>query len=758
MRHIIRFATPTNDWEEGMPIGNGRLGAMILGNVQEEKIPLNEESIWYGGPKNRVNPDARGAVASIRQLLFEGKIEKAQRLARMALTSTPQYINPYVPSGDAWLFFEGHQGPYQDYKRELDLDQAVARVQYQIHEKQYEREYIVSHPDGVIAMRLSCSEKGGLSLSVNLNRRPYEGESGACSTQMITLDGECGKEGVTFTTVMGATSPDGVIQTIGNFISIQEATEVTLYIATETSFRDAAYRKEAIAKVEAAMVKGYERLKESHVKDYEALSKRNTLDLYTDEPTCQTDELIQRCREGEDSNALMALIYQFGKYLLIASSRPGSLPANLQGIWNQSHTPAWESNYTININTQMNYWPAEVTQLGDCHEPLFDFIERLCENGKQVAKEMYGCKGSVAHHVSNLWADAAPGGIFAASPFWPMGLAWLSLHMYEHYCYTGDRAFLAERCYPVIQEVAIFLMDYLTLAPEGYLVTGPSVSPENSYYAPGGEVGALCMGPTMDTQIVRAIFDATQEIEACLEIMDGLTPELRRIKTQLPPTRVGKYGQVMEWYQDYDEAEPGHRHMSPLFGLHPTNQITQSKTPELFEAAKVTLRRRLAHGGGHTGWSKAWMVNFYARLLEGEDAYMHLRDFLSTSIRKSLLDVHPPFQIDGNFGICAAIGEMIVQSHEGFIRLLPALPKAWPAGHMEGICARGGFVIELAWEAGEIKALQIHAKCEGTLKIHGIRPVKVTDQRDRECAVNYTGECMCLTADAGSTYCFLFAR
>lgn len=735
MKRSIWFERPTHEWEEGMPIGNGRLGAMILGNVQEEKIDLNEDSIWYGGPKDRINPNAKASLAEIRNLLFEGQIAKAQSLARMAMTSTPQYINPYVPSGYAWLFFEGHQGGYNAYKRVLDLDEAIVQIDYTCQDKHYTREYLASAVDGVIAIQLGCDTPQGLSFSVNLNRRPYEFATFAIGTQMIALEGECGKEGITFTTVMGATSPDGAIQTIGNFLKVEGATEATLYIATETSFRESAHQTVAIDRVRQALTKGYIQIKEAHIKDYQRLNQRNALILETKDIQLPTEEWLAKCRGEELANGLMELIYAFGKYLLIASSRRGTLPSNLQGIWNQSHTPSWESNYTININTQMNYWPAEVCGLSECHEPLFDFVERLCENGKKVAQEIYGCRGSVAHHISNLWADAAPGGILAASPYWPMGLAWLSLHLYEHYLFTKDQHFLRERCYPVIKEVATFFIDYLVLSPEGYLVTGPSVSPENSYHTVNGEVGALCMGPTMDTQIIREVFEAVKVAEQTLGYEEGLRGEIQRIKQLLPPTQIGKYGQVMEWYQDYEEAEPGHRHMSPLFGLHPGSQITKSKTPELFEAAKVTLRRRLEHGGGHTGWSKAWLISFYARLLDGEQAYEHLKGFLRTCVRKSLLDIHPPFQIDGNFGACAAISEMIIQSHEGFIRLLPALPKAWGTGSMTGVCTRGGFVVDLAWTDGIITKLRVHSKCGEVLQLQGMTPVCVLDENKQEIPV-----------------------
>ncbi|MHC1748681.1 MAG: glycoside hydrolase N-terminal domain-containing protein [Cellulosilyticaceae bacterium] len=593
------------------------------------------------------------------QLLFEGKVVKAQTLARMALTSKPQYINPYLPGGYAWFFFENHTCGYSNYKRLLDLDKAVVTMHYECNQKGYKREYLTSHPDQVIAIHISCSQEKALNFSVNLNRRPYDGNTYVIKDKTIVMTGECGKEGIEFATVLSVDCKEGQTEVIGNFVNVQNATEATVYIATETNFKTSNYIDAAFEKVEHALSLGYERIKARHIKDYKKLFDKSKLILHGSICKEPTDVLIDQCRDGKDANYLMQLLYHFGRYLLIASSRKGCLPATLQGIWNNSYTPSWESNYTLNVNTQMNYWPAEISNLSECHDALFDFTERLCENGKIVAKEMYGCNGAVAHHISNIWAEAAPLGILDASPYWAMGLAWVSLHLYEHYKFTKDKTFLKNRCYPVIKEVALFFIDYLVSSPEGYLVTGPSVSPENSYISINKEVGALCMGPTMDIQIIKAVFEAVKTTEELLEIKDGLRQHLQKVEQKLPPVSIGKHGQIMEWYQDYEEVELGHRHISHLFGLYPGDQITKSKEPELFEAAKVTLKRRLEHGGGHTGWSKAWIINLYARLLNGEKAYENIRGLLNTSVRNSLLDVHPPFQIDGNFGVCAAIGEIL---------------------------------------------------------------------------------------------------
>lgn len=716
MSYRIWFNKPAGEWEEGFPIGNGRLGAMVLGSVEEEVIYLNEESIWYGGSKDRHNPDALVHLQSIRALLFEGRIEEAQRLCKISLGSTPQYINPYLPGGYIAMFFSKEHDNYTHYERSLDLKEALVKVAYQIKDITYTREILSSFKDQVIVLHLTGSKTKRLSFTMNINRRPYDGETKAIDSKTLLMTCEAGKEGVAFATVVNAQSVDGRISTCGNYLVIEEATAVTLYIATQTTYHTKNYIREALDQVNKARDKGYEKIKQEHIQDYKELFDRSSIALIdsTEKKGIHpTNELINRCRAGKEDKELVELIYNFGKYLLIASSRVGGLPSNLQGIWNMSYTPAWESNYTININTQMNYWLAEVNNLGVCHEPLFDFIERLCENGKYTAQTLYGCKGSVAHHVSNIWADSAPGGIYEASPYWPMGLAWLSLHMYEHYLYTGDNVFLKERCYPVLKEVATFYIDYLVESPDGYLVTGPSVSPENSYISEYGKIGALCMGPTMDIEIIREVFKAFKGCYQEINDQGNLLEQIERVEKKLPPIQIGKHGQIMEWYKELEEVEPGHRHISPLFALHPGSQITQA-TLNLFKGAEVTLERRLAEGGGHTGWSRAWIINFYARLLNGEKAYLNVLELLKKSVRISLLDIHPPFQIDGNFGSCAGITEMLMQSHEGFIRILPACPKVWDKGEVRGLCARGGFVIDFKWGEGQIRDISIQS-CAGNL-------------------------------------------
>ncbi|WP_231571428.1 glycoside hydrolase family 95 protein [Gordoniibacillus kamchatkensis] len=783
------YEQPASKWVEALPIGNGRLGGMVFGTLAQEKLQLNEDTIWYGGPKQADNPDARELLPEIRRLLFSGKQREAEHLSRMALMSAPKYYSPYQPMGDLLLWFLDHHLPAEQYVRELDLATAIAAVRYRLGGADYRREYFSSAADQVMVVRLECSRPEGLTFSANLMRRPYDAGTKAFAPDTIVMAGECGRDGVSFRCAVKAALEGGSVRTIGDFVSVERADAVTLLIAAESTFRTAEPEQACLSRLEAAAAKGYERLKRDHVSEYAEKFGRVSLRLgglaangdacskagggsmadagswadvgsraESGTGTClsgaelPTDRRLERVKEGAHDAGLVELFSNDGRYLLLSCSRPGSMAANLQGIWNDSFTPPWESKYTINVNTEMNYWPAEPCNLAECHEPLFELIERMRPNGRRTAQELYGCGGFVAHHNTNLWGETRIEGMLVSSSIWPLGAAWLSLHLWEHYRYGMDEAFLAEKAYPVMKEAAQFLLDYMVMDGQGRLVTGPSISPENKFVAPDGGHGHLCMGPAMDTQIAHTLFAACCE---AAHVIGGDEPFCRKLEAAiglLPGIRIGKHGQIMEWLDDYDEAEPGHRHISQLFALHPGELIDKHRTPELAAAAKRTLERRLAHGGGHTGWSRAWIVNFWARLGEGDAAYSHLRELLASSTYPNLFDCHPPFQIDGNFGAAAGIAEMLLQSHGGAIELLPALPAAWPDGEVRGLRARGAFGIDISWRDGALHEADVRAGRTGTCRIRSPLPLNVqrTDGTALHC--RYDGTIAEFDVQAGETY------
>lgn len=740
MKHIIRLDTPAKSWDLGLPIGNGRLGAMITGKQNPMTIPLNEETLWFGGEYDRTNPDGKEWLPKIRRYLLDGEVDKAHFYGRMAMTSGPKYQMPYQPAGSLWITMMNHTGEMENYRRELDLDSALATVSYDLGGAHYLRECIACPEPNVLAFRFTTDSPNGITLNANLERRPFEEFTGKLDDKTAAIWGQCGANGVHYFGGLRIAVKDGSCCTIGDFVGSEQCREITLYVCFATDFGGREdYREYCLRQLDEAEAKGFDVLREEQKQWYQARYNRVDLSLTKEElPDLPTDALLEKLRGEETSLPLAELLFHYGRYLTIAGSSDCQLPTNLQGIWNGDYTPPWGSNFTININTQMNYWPSEVCALPECHLPLFDHLERLVKKGRRTAKELYGCRGFVAHHNTNLWADADPAGTYDSSPIWPMGGAWLSLHLMEHYRFTLDTMFLRERALPILREAILFYNDYLFENEKGQLLTGPSLSPENSYRSAIGEVGSLCVAPTMDSQIIRQLCSDYLEGAGVLGVEDEASAYAKRILEKLPKTTVGADGRILEWSEPYEEVEPGHRHISHLFGLHPGMEISE-KTPELFAAAGKTLEYRLSHGGGHTGWSRAWIINFYARLKNKTLAHHNLMELLRKSTMDNLLDTHPPFQIDGNFGACAAIAEMLLESHQGEIELLPTLPEQWKNGSVKGFRARGGYTVSIGWEAGK-----------------GVSAV-VTADRNSVVSIVFRGEQILANLKAGEPQEFTFA-
>lgn len=716
------YRQPANVWEEALPLGNGRMGAMVFGGVEKERIQVNEESIWYGGETDRLNPDAYGSLEEIRGCIFRGEIGKAQRLMDRNLAGCPDSMHPYQTLGDIRLSFEGLEG-WEKYGRELDLEEAVCRSTFVSGGVAYAREAFLSHPKDCMVMRFTADKPGSISFEARLERGKYYDGIGRIGDNGICLYGNLGKGGSDFAFCIRAWASGGKVKLQGQSLCVGGADSVLLLFCAVSSYQESGcsrgemdggglYGSEEYRflmetlkrKTDFSAAFSYEELLSEHRTDYRGLYSRVRFVLKGAE-ACDgipTDERLKNASEGRADIGLGCLLLEYGRYLMIACSREGGLPATLQGLWNQDFQPPWDSKYTININTEMNYWIAESGNLPECHMPLFGLLRKMQKSGRRAAREMYGCRGFMAHHNTDIHGDCMPQDSWFASTYWVMGAAWLCTHIWEHYEYTRDLEFLKEY-YPVLSEAALFFLDYL-VEKDGFLVTCPSSSPENSYRLPDGESGAVTYGAAMDNQILRDLFGQCLKGAGVLEkagVKDLDQKFLKQVKEaldKLVPDRISSRGTLMEWIEDYEECEPGHRHISHLYGLHPSEQITMDKTPELAEAARRTLENRLSHGGGHTGWSRAWIMNHYAKLWDGQEAYRNLERLLAISTYPNLFDRHPPFQIDGNFGAAAAIVNMLVQSTSERIVLLPALPEQWESGGISGIRVKGNAVVSLEWE------------------------------------------------------------
>lgn len=726
---VLWYDRPASDWNEALPVGNGRIGGMVYGTIGCEQIQVNEDTVWYGGPMDRNNPSAKEKLPLIRELIMAGKIHEAERLCKQAIGGTPFGMRIYQTLGDISIDYDfGRALSAEDvsaYERGLNVADALSYTHFLLDDTAYDRELFMSAPDDVCVMRLTARGKNRMNLEIMQSRHHIYEYSRKASADSIVLGGNLGRDGLDYAMMCKASSPDGTIEVIGESITVYDATEVYLYWSAATTYRvkaqagkDAAGALSAALaeKLEKAAVKSYEELRASHIADYRSYFDRMSLtfDLGGEAVSVAqkpTSQCLDAVADGKTDLSLEQLYFNFGRYLLISCSRPGTLPATLQGLWNKDMEAPWDAKFTININTEMNYWPAEICDLGDCHLPLFDLLKKMLPNGRRTAEVMYGCRGFVAHHNTDIWGDTAPQDLWIPGSFWVMGGAWLCTHIWMHYEYTGDEKFLREM-FPVMREAAQFFLDFCIeyeIGGKTYLCTCPSVSPENTFILPNGEQGANSVGVTMDNQILRDLFRQCHQAAEVLGVSDELDRQIVKACERLIPTRIGSDGRILEWCEEYEEKEPGHRHISHLYGLHPSDQITKDGTPELARAAELTLRKRLEGGGGHTGWSRAWIMNHYAKLWDGEQAHENLRQLLIRSTLPNLFDNHPPFQIDGNFGSIAAMVEMLVQSNADRIVLLPALPKAWQNGKITGVRVRGNARMNIAWRNGELQSAQIRS-------------------------------------------------
>lgn len=732
----IFYNEPAKKWVEALPLGNGRLGAMVYGGVAQEQIQFNEETLWKGEPHDYAHKDAHKYLGEIRKLLWDGKQKEAQDLASETFMSQPLHQKAYQPFGDLILDFPGHEH-YSDYERMLDIDNALCHVSYFVDGVKYTREALISNPDQVIAIRIISNKEGALNFNLGLDSYHFQ-KSIQTDYDRQTLDVKVtdgAMQGMAGIKVM----TDGKVVPSYQKISISDATTATIYLTAYTNFvnfKDISGNAKPKINGFFNKVKNfdYEEIKTKHIADYQSLFNRFKLS-FGDEGNFDTptNERIYKFWKNPDDPQFISLYVQYARYLMISSSRPGGQPANLQGIWNDKLNPPWDSKWTVNINAEMNYWPVELTNLSECHEPLFNLIDECAESGASVAREHYDCKGWVLHHNTDIWRGTAP--INASNHgIWVTGGAWLCTHIWEHYQFTRDKDFLSQK-YPLMKGAAEFFTEFLVEDPKtGYLISTPSNSPE---------IGGLVAGPTMDHQIIRALFNSCIGASEVLNTDQDFANKLKQMIPKIAPNQIGRLGQLQEWMEDKDDPNVKHRHVSHLWGMYPGNEINWEETPDVMKAAQQSL---IFRGDEGTGWSLGWKINFWSRFLDGNRTYKLIHMLLSPaeepqrSIRggsyPNLFDAHPPFQIDGNFGGAAGIIEMLIQSHLDKIDLLPALPDALPEGKISGVCARGGFELSFHWANSQLQEVEIFSKA------------------GNKCTLKYKNKTIDIDTQKGTTYKF----